>query len=93
MNHFTIWDWADFSRGVADEKTSAAMQAHLSSGCSRCERTVRVLSGVTAMARGEAQYEPPARQDIEVQSRKGGHPGAAHESKSDRRAEPDPRRA
>jgi hypothetical protein len=61
MNHFTIWDWTDFSRGVADEQTRAAMHAHLSSGCSRCERTVRVLSGVSAMARGEAQYEPPDR--------------------------------
>jgi len=61
MKHFTIWDWADFSRGVVDERVRAAMQAHLSSGCPRCERTVCVLSGVSAAARGEAQYEPPDR--------------------------------
>ena len=61
MNHFTIWDWADFARGVAGETAGAAMQAHLSSGCSRCERTVRVLRGVSAAARSEGQYEPPER--------------------------------
>ena len=61
MNHFTIWDWADFSRGVADEPVRAAMQAHLSTGCSRCERTVRVLRGVSATALGEPQFEPPDR--------------------------------
>lgn len=61
MNHFTIWDWADFSRGVADEGLRAAMQAHLTSRCARCERTVRVLRGVSTTALGEAQYEPPDR--------------------------------
>ena len=61
MNHYTIWDWADFSRGVAEERLGAAMQAHLASGCARCDRTVRVLRGVSAVARGEAQYEPPDR--------------------------------
>jgi len=61
MKHFTIWDWVDFSRGVADEGMRAAMEAHLSSDCTRCERTVRVLRGVSAAARGEAQYEPPDR--------------------------------
>src|SRR5258705_10949787 len=61
MKHFTIWDWGDFSRGVADERVRAAMEAHLSSGCPRCERTVRVLRGVSDAARSEAQYEPPDR--------------------------------
>jgi hypothetical protein len=61
MNHFTIWDWADFARGMANDTATAAMQAHLSSGCSRCERSVRVLRGVSAAARGEGQHEPPDR--------------------------------
>lgn len=61
MNHFTIWDWADFSRGVADEAVRPAMQAHLSSGCARCERSVRLLRGVSATALGEAHFEPPDR--------------------------------
>lgn len=61
MKHYTIWDWADFVRGVAEDKARAAMQAHLSSGCSRCERTVRVLSAVSDAARGEAHYDPPDR--------------------------------
>src|ERR1051325_6811381 len=59
MKHFTIWDWTDFARGMADEKIGAAMQAHLTSGCSRCERTVRTLRGVSAVARSEAGNAPP----------------------------------
>jgi hypothetical protein len=61
MKHFTIWDWVDFARGVVDQTVRLAMQAHLSSGCSQCERTVRVLRGVSTVARGEAQYDPPER--------------------------------
>lgn len=61
MKHYTIWDWADFVRGVAEDPARAAMQAHLSSGCSRCERTARVLSALSNAARGEAQYDPPDR--------------------------------
>jgi hypothetical protein len=59
MKHFTIWDWADFARGVVDQAVRTAMQAHLSSGCSQCERTVRVLRGVSTAARSEGQYAPP----------------------------------
>jgi hypothetical protein len=59
MKHFTIWDWADFARGVVDQTARTTMQAHLSSGCSPCERTVRLLRGVSAAARSEGQYAPP----------------------------------
>jgi hypothetical protein len=62
MKHFTVWQWTDFVRDL-DEGDSArsAMEAHLSSGCSRCERLVNVLRGVTVTAKAEAQYEPPER--------------------------------
>ena len=59
MNHFTIWQLVDFARGVAGETDGAAMDAHLASGCSRCTRMVTTLRRVTAIARAEAETEPP----------------------------------
>jgi hypothetical protein len=59
MNHFTIWQWVDFARGVAGESDRAAMDAHLASGCARCTRVVTTLRRVTAIARAEADAEPP----------------------------------
>jgi len=60
MKHFSIWQWTDYVRALADEVTRSAMEAHLSSGCARCQQTVTMLSGVAATARGEAGYDPPA---------------------------------
>jgi len=59
MNHFSVWQWADFVRGLGEGTARSAMETHLSSGCSRCQRTVDLLRGIAVAARGEADYEPP----------------------------------
>jgi hypothetical protein len=59
MTHFTVWQWADFVRGLVEAAPRSAMQAHLSSGCRRCEQSVQTLRGVVATAGSEALYEPP----------------------------------
>jgi hypothetical protein len=59
MKHFNISQWSDFARGVADADLGAAMEAHLASGCRRCEPVVKVLREVALMARAEAEYDPP----------------------------------
>jgi len=59
MKHFTIWQLADFARGLGDDTTRLAVETHLSAGCSRCERVVTVLHDVSLVARTEASYEPP----------------------------------
>jgi len=59
MKHFNIWQWTDYVRAQGEEIARSAMDAHLSSGCARCQRTVNVLRGVASMARGEAAYQPP----------------------------------
>lgn len=59
MKHFSLWQWADFARGLGEEVTRSAMEAHLSSRCSRCQRVVNVLRNVAVTARREADYEPP----------------------------------
>jgi hypothetical protein len=58
MRHFDIWQWVDFVRGLGTAAARSAMDAHLSSGCSRCQRIVEVLGGVTKTARLESEYEP-----------------------------------
>ena len=59
MKHFNIWQWTDYARVLGNDVVRAAMEAHLSAGCARCQRIVNVLRGVDTIARGEAGYEPP----------------------------------
>jgi len=59
MKHFSIWQWTDYVRVLGEDVARSAMEAHLSSGCARCQRTVTVLRGVASAARGEVHYEPP----------------------------------
>ena len=59
MKHFDIWEWVDFARGLSDAAPRSAMEAHLSTGCQRCQHVVDVMRGVAAAARLEAGYEPP----------------------------------
>ena len=59
MKHFNIWQWTDYVRVLGEEVARSAMDAHLSAGCARCQRTVNLLRGVASTARGEAAYEPP----------------------------------
>jgi hypothetical protein len=60
MDHFDIWQWADFVRGLSDEATRLSMEGHLSSGCGRCRSTVSLLRQVADAARADSSYEPPA---------------------------------
>ena len=59
MKHFSIWQWTDYVRNLGDDVARSAMDAHLSSSCARCQRTVNVLRAVAAAAPNEASYEPP----------------------------------
>src|ERR1043165_5573059 len=59
IQHFDIWQWADYARGLSDEVARSAMDAHLSSGCARCARTASIFRSVTAVAAGEPGQAPP----------------------------------
>lgn len=59
MKHFSIWQWADFVRGLGDAATRTAMDAHLSSPCQRCQRVADTLGRVASIAQTESAYEPP----------------------------------
>src|SRR5882672_8671039 len=61
MNHFSIWQWVDFARGLGTDETSRAMEVHLAAGCSRCNRVVKLLRGIVVTAKADSSYEPPER--------------------------------
>jgi hypothetical protein len=58
MKHFSIWQWADYVRGLGEGESRSAMDAHLSSGCRRCGRIVDVMRSVAVTAQGERDFEP-----------------------------------
>jgi hypothetical protein len=60
MKHYTLEQWADFARNVAEPATAVAMRHHLEAGCNACAETRALLQKVTDMASQETEYEPPA---------------------------------
>jgi hypothetical protein len=58
--HFFLEEWADFVRAVAEPLRQDAMQRHLETGCPPCTELHDSLRAVDAVARADAQYEPPA---------------------------------
>jgi hypothetical protein len=59
MSHFDIGAWTDFARGCAAAADRAAMQAHLSAGCGRCQTTLNLLQRIVVTVRGDGLQEPP----------------------------------
>lgn len=59
-NHFTVEEWADFSRGKAAPGARAEMEHHLTQGCSKCSQIVQLWRSVLETAARESAFEPPA---------------------------------
>jgi hypothetical protein len=59
MTHFSLEQWTDYVRGVADDPTRSAMTAHLDGGCPRCARAVDLLRRVAGVVAIEPQYQVP----------------------------------
>lgn len=59
--HFRTEEWADFARGRVIPAAEEAMQAHLNSGCSACQETLRVWQRVIETAGNWQAHEPPER--------------------------------
>ena len=59
MKHFSIENWADFVRGVANTESQAAMAAHLKAGCSRCTQTANVLQRAGQVMAAESHIQVP----------------------------------
>ena len=60
MKHFDISDWTDFAREVRGKADRAAMDAHLLSGCLRCQATLDLMKRVMTSTAAESRCEPPA---------------------------------
>jgi len=57
--HFDITEWADYARGLAPAEKHQEMQAHLQSGCSRCEKVQNLFSKFALVAARERELEVP----------------------------------
>jgi hypothetical protein len=58
--HYSIEDWADWSRGAAEGVLEAAMRTHLETGCRHCREIHTSFARLHRFARRDAGYEPPA---------------------------------
>jgi hypothetical protein len=59
MQHYSLEEWADFARDVAEQGKKAAMQSHLETGCRKCTKVYGLWRRVNEAARRESAYEPP----------------------------------
>jgi hypothetical protein len=60
MKHFDISEWVDLARGTVPAVNRAAMDAHLSSGCARCQSALDFVQRVSTVAQVARRDEPPS---------------------------------
>ena len=58
-DHLSEEDCVDFVREQAAAEDTARLQRHLSTGCARCARAVRLWKAVFGAAQQESSYQPP----------------------------------
>lgn len=83
MHHYSLEEWADLARNLAEKGKKAAMESHLETGCSKCKKAYTLWQRVSQAAHREAAYEPP---EVAVQSVKG--LGAIHGIRNQLRPSP-----
>jgi hypothetical protein len=59
VKHFSLSEWADYSRGVVSAEQGMPMQKHLQDGCKSCEKTVEMWKSLAEFALQEARFTPP----------------------------------
>lgn len=59
MKHFSTEEWIDFVNHVVAADRHKVMQAHLATGCNRCQENFALWQKVTKSANAEASYQPP----------------------------------
>jgi hypothetical protein len=68
VRHFDITEWADYVRNTVSDDRLKLMQAHLQSGCSKCERVKGLLSKFAVICSREAAYEIPRFAEQQVKA-------------------------
>ncbi len=58
--HFSLEEWADFSRGRTAGETRIGMLKHLEGGCDKCAHILQLWNTVLGMASREESFLPPA---------------------------------
>ena len=59
MTHYSPEQWIDFVNGASQASAQQEMQAHLDSGCERCNERVAIWRKVQRSAALEAKFQPP----------------------------------
>jgi hypothetical protein len=59
MNHFTIEDWTDYVRGLANPELRELMDAHRAAGCIRCDKRIDTLARLSVVAHNEKTIDVP----------------------------------
>ena len=59
MKHYTIDQWADFTRGLLTREQRALMQDHLNGGCQKCRRLSEFTTKVAVTCTGLAMHPVP----------------------------------
>ena len=68
VRHFDITEWADYVRNTDSSDQHKLMQAHLHTGCSKCERIKGLLSKFAAVCSREASYQIPRAAEQQVKA-------------------------
>jgi hypothetical protein len=59
MSHFSLEEWADFTRGVVSVEKRELMQRHINEGCTRCLKACQTWKEIQGMLRSDDLYAPP----------------------------------
>lgn len=68
VRHFDVTEWADYVRRAVSSDQHKLMQAHLQSGCSRCEKIKELFSKFAAVCKREASYQIPRAAEQQVKA-------------------------
>ncbi len=66
--HFDITEWADYSRRLVSPEQQTQMLAHLSSGCSKCEKIELLFGKFAVVCARESAYEVPEVAERQVKA-------------------------
>jgi hypothetical protein len=68
VRHFDITEWADYVRNTVPSDQHKLMHAHLQGGCSKCEKTMALMSKFAVICSREAAYRIPRAAEQQVKA-------------------------
>jgi hypothetical protein len=66
--HFDLTEWADYARNLVSPEQQTQMLAHLSSGCSKCEKIEQLFGKFAVVCARESAYKVPEVAERQVKA-------------------------